>query len=396
MVIFLTVFIDLIGFGIIIPILQMYAVEFGATDLQAGILMGVFSAVQFFVIPVWGWLSDRLGRKPIILAGLAATVVSYLVLAYADSLWMLFFGRALAGFAAGNLVAAQAYVADVTTPEKRAQGMGFIGIAFGLGFILGPMIGGILSQVNFLLPFQVAAGFSAAALLFGLFVLEESLPPEKRGHGGPMRHPILDLGSFIRETQVFRVVSANFLFSTAFSMWETVLVLFVAQEVLVGDDPKGIAGKVGYLFAFAGLLSALIQGGAIRPLVKRYSENSLAKTGFLVLALGFLGFVAFYYWGREGRIYDLVPVLALTGLGIGLINPTLSSLASKIVSPRRQGEIFGAFRGIGSLGRVIGPILGAVLFASVSHMAPYLVGALLLLGSMTLLLGEFDFHPENT
>jgi MFS family permease len=401
-IIFFTVFIDLVGFGIIIPILQPYAREFNATDLEAGVLMGIFSAVQFFVIPVWGWLSDRYGRKPIILIGLFGTVISYLIMGFAHSLGMLFAGRILAGLSAGKFVAAQAYVADITPPEKRAHGMGMIGIAFGLGFILGPVIGGTLSQHelhiagftidHFAVPSFAAAIFSLLALGFGIVRLRESLPPERRVLHGKMRHPILDITRVVADKPLFRVILSNFLYTVTFSMWETVFVLFVGAEVLIGVEDKILSKQVGYLFGFAGLLSAFIQGGLIRPMVKRFGESSLAKGGFAFLALGYLGFVAFYFWGTRGEIFQLVPVLVLVGMGIGLLNPTISAMVSKLVGPERQGEVLGAFQGLGSLGRVIGPMTGAVLFAKVGHIAPYLCGALLVLPAIALIWPEFHYH----
>lgn len=393
-VIFFTVFIDLIGFGIIIPILQPYGRMYGASDLEAGLLMGIFPAVQFFVIPVWGWLSQRYGRKPIILVGLFGTVISYVILAMAGSLAMLFAGRIFAGISAGNLVAAQAYIADITPPEKRAHGMSLIGIAFGLGFILGPTIGGILSHHSFALPSIVAAVFSAVAFLFGLFVLVESLPPEKRQAHGPMRHPILDISEVASDPAVMRVILANFLFTVAFSAWETVFVLFVGEEVMPGVEEKVLSGRVGYLFAFAGLLSALVQGGGIRHLVKRHGEKPLAQAGFVLLILGCLGFVAISWSDSNVGVGALLPVLALIGVGSGLVNPTASAMVSRLVGPDKQGQVFGAFRGMGSLGRVIGPVSAAFLFASVAHSAPYLFGVALLIGAILLLVGDMRYHGE--
>jgi MFS transporter, DHA1 family, tetracycline resistance protein len=394
MVIFFTVFIDLIGFGIIIPVLQPYARHFGASDLEAGLLMGVFSAVQFFVIPVWGWLSDRYGRKPVILTGLAGSCVSYLVLANAPDLTTLFVGRIMAGISAGNLVAAQAYIADITTPENRAKGMGLIGAAFGLGFILGPMIGGILSVYSFSHPSYAAAIASGLALVFGLAMLKESLPPERRPRHAPMRHPILNLSHFIHDRPVFLVITVEFFFTIAFAMWETVFVLFLANKVYVGLEEKLLSHKVGYLYAFAGLLSALIQGGGIHHLVKKLGEKVVAQVGLVILVVASLGFAGLEWWqGIRGQEV-LFPLLALIGLGSGLANPTLSAMVSKLVSPQRQGEVLGAYRGVGSLARFVGPFGGSFLFAWVGHASPFLLGVALLILSAVLLGGEFRYWEE--
>ncbi len=395
LIIFFTVFIDLVGFGIIIPVLQPYARLYGATDFQAGLLVGTFSAIQFFVIPIWGWLSDRFGRKPIVLAGLLGTSLSYLVLAVAPNLATLFVGRILAGLFAGNLVAAQAYIADVTPPENRAHGMGLIGVAFGLGFILGPVIGGILSHYSFSHPSYAAAIASGLAFLFGLTELRESLPPEKRPKHAPLRHPILNVSHVTSDKLVFRVILANFFFVTAFAMWDTVFVLFVGNHILTGLSETQLSRRVGYLIAFAGLVSALIQGGAIRPMVKRYGEKNLVQAGFMLLIAGCLGFLGLTFWGGSQSSVSLIPLLILIGIGSGLSNPTLIAMASKLAHPERQGEVLGAFRGIGSLARAVGPLCGAFLFGKVSQASPYAAGAVLLMVSAMLLWGRFEYYQSS-
>ncbi len=395
MIVFFTVFIDLIGFGIIIPVLQPYARHFGASDLQAGLLMGAFSAVQFFIIPVWGWLSDRYGRKPVILTGLAGSCVSYLVLANAPDLTTLFIGRIMAGLSAGNLVAAQAYIADITTPETRAKGMGLIGVAFGLGFILGPVIGGGLSVYSFSHPSYAAAIASGLAFLFGLEMLKESLPPERRPRHAPMRHPILNISYFLKDRPVFLVMTVDFLFTIAFAMWETVFVLFVANKVYIGLEEELLSHKVGYLYAFAGLLSALVQGGGIHQLVKKLGEKVVVQAGLVILVVASLGFTALDWWEGIRGEGVLFPLLALIGLGSGMVNPALSAMVSKLTGPQRQGEVLGAYRGVGSLARLVGPVGGSFLFAWVGQTAPFLVGVVLLILSTVLLRGEFRYWSET-
>ncbi len=394
LIVFFTVFIDLVGFGIIIPVLQPYARHFGASDLEAGLLMGVFSAVQFFVIPVWGWLSDRYGRKPVILTGLAGSCLSYLVLANAPDLATLFIGRIMAGAAAGNMVAAQAYIADTTSCEDRAWGMGLSGMAFGLGFILGPVIGGILSVYSFSHPSYAAALASGLAFLFGLVKLRESLPPERRRHHAPMRHPILNLSYFIKDRPVFLLMTVEFLFTVAFAMWETVFVLFVANKIYLGLEEELLSHKVGYLYAFAGLLSALVQGGGIHHLVKRWGEKVIAQMGLIILVLASLGFAALDLCPGIRNQGILFPLMALTGLGSGMASPSLCAMVSKLVSPQRQGEVLGAYRGVGSLARLVGPVSGSFLFAGVGHIAPFLAGVGLLTLAAILLRGEFKYWVE--
>ena len=392
MVIFFTVFIDLVGFGIIIPVLQPLALEYGASEFEAGLLLGVFSMVQFFFTPVWGWLSDRLGRRPVILVSLLGTSISYIVLGLATNLTWLFVGRLFAGLFSGNIAVASAYISDVTTPEKRAHGMGMIGVAFGLGFICGPAIGGILSHFSLSLPAFAAAAASAIALAVGAAKLKESYKPTQPPDWRKMRHPILDLSKVIENKMVMAIVTANLLWSISFSMWETVFVLFVGSEMLPMLAKEDLAKTAGYMFAYIGLLSAIVQGGMIRQLTKRYSEGVLAKWGIALSILGTLGFVGYVLWFSGSGVVEAIPAMTLVALGMGLVHPTFSSIVSKLVGPDRQGEVLGAFRGMGSLGRVIGPVSGAYLFGEVNHLSPYVLGALLLVGSFLLLMREFRFH----
>lgn len=394
-IIFFTVFIDLVGFGIVIPMLQPYALAYGATEFQAGLLVAVFSLFQFVFAPLFGWLSDRFGRKPVLLLTLLGMSFSYLVLGLADSLAMIFVGRIFAGVFSGSIAVAQAYVADVTPPEKRAHGMGMIGMAFGLGFILGPAIGGILSQISLSFPPYAAAVTSGIAFLLGAVWLNESLPSDKREAGMNFEHPISTFTRFLSEKPVMAVILANFLWTTTFSMWETVFVLFVGSEVLHGLEEKELATRVGYLFAYMGFLSAMIQGGLIRRLTKSFSERGLAHTGIAIYILGSLFFIAYNFLHAGDGVTSLIPALTAIAVGLGLINPTFSAIVSKLVSPKRQGEVLGSFRGLGSLGRVIGPVAGAILFAHVSHWSPYLAGAVLMGGAFLLLQREFEYHRED-
>ncbi|MCA9413224.1 MAG: MFS transporter [Candidatus Omnitrophica bacterium] len=396
MVIFFTVFIDLIGFGIIIPILQPYAIgKFGATEFQAGILMGVFSMVQFFFTPLWGWLSDRFGRKPILLITLLGIALSYVVLAVANSLTMLFVGRIMAGFFAGNIAIAQSYVADVTPPEKRAHGMGLIGAAFGLGFTFGPMIGGLLAHWGYAAPSFAAAGASGVAFLFGLIVLEESYPKEKRSEPSELRHPILNLAKVYSEHQVRNVVFANFLWTTTFSMWEVVLVLFVGFEVFPEIPEDDLPMRVGMIFGVMGLLSAFIQGGMIRQLMKHFDERKLTHIGIVFYIIGSLGFVGYLAGSFQGTFWPLVPALLLIAIGSAFMNTLPSAIVSRLVGPDRQGEVIGSFRGMGSLGRVVGPVVGAYFFAHLSHASPYIAGAVLMGVAFLLVMRRFDFFEAS-
>ncbi len=277
--IFLTVFVDLVGFGIIVPLLPFYAEHFHASVETVTLLMAIYSLMQFFSAPLWGALSDRHGRKPVLLVSLAGIGLSYLWLAFAHSLWALFAARALAGIMAGNIAAAQAYIADVTPPEKRAQGMGLIGAAFGLGFILGPAIGGLLGGTDpatprFLGPGLAAAGLSFLALIFAVVALKESLDPAHRtmaGHRPLSRFSALAAG--LGDPQLRLTVILLFLVTFVFAGMESTFALW--SERAFGWGPA----QNGYVFAYTGVLAALVQGGLIRRLAARFGESHLVVQG---------------------------------------------------------------------------------------------------------------------
>ena len=369
-VLFLIVFVDLVGFGIVIPLLPFYAEHFGAGPEVVTMVMASYSLAQLFTAPLWGRLSDRIGRRPVLLASLAGSVLAYLALAAAPSLLVLFLARIAAGAMAGNIAAAQAYIADVTPPERRAQGMGMIGAAFGLGFILGPAIGGVLAghdpaNVDFVLPALTAAGLSALALVGTILVLRESLdrsqPPRprvarlaaaRRVLGRPGIAPYILIG--------FATVSVFAGMETTFALW---------SSRTFGWGPA----QNGYLFAFVGILGAVLQGLAIGRLTRRFGELRLLAAGLFLLAVGLFGL------GMAGSVAMLFATSALLGIGFGLANPSLASLVSRSADPADQGMVLGVYQSASSLSRVVGPLLAGVAFAHLGKSAPFLVGAAVLL-----------------
>ncbi|BBK44524.1 tetracycline resistance MFS efflux pump [Allostella vacuolata] len=369
-VLFLIVFVDLVGFGIVIPLLPFYAEHFGAGPEVVTMVMASYSLAQLFTAPLWGRLSDRIGRRPVLLASLAGSVLAYLALAVAPSLLVLFLARIAAGAMAGNIAAAQAYIADVTPPERRAQGMGMIGAAFGLGFILGPAIGGVLAghdpaNVDFVLPALTAAGLSALALVGTVLVLRESLdrsrPPRPRVArlaaarqvlGRPGIAPYILIG--------FATVSVFAGMETTFALW---------SSRTFGWGPA----QNGYLFAFVGILGAVLQGLAIGRLTRRFGELRLLAAGLFLLSVGLFGL------GMADSVAMLFATSALLGIGFGLANPSLASLVSRSADPADQGMVLGVFQSASSLSRVVGPLLAGVAFAHLGKSAPFLVGAAVLL-----------------
>ena len=365
---FVIVLIDLIGFGLVIPLLPFYAVRFAATPPQVTWLLATYSLMQLVAAPLWGRLSDRIGRRPVLMASMAASALAYLWLGIAPNLWMLFGARALAGACAGNIAAAQAYIADITKPEERAHGMGMIGAAFGLGFIFGPALGGFLAgndpqTANLATPAWLAGGMSFVALCGVLFALRESHPVARRGLARPQRR-IEAIRHTLRRPVLSRLIVIFFLVIFAFAAMEGIFALWALRQLDWGPE------RVGYVFAFLGLLSAIMQGGLTRRLTKRYGEERLLLTGLVLLVIG-LVIVPF----ARG-----LPVLggafAALAIGLGLVQPALNSLISRRAGGDEQGQVLGVTQSAGSLARIIGPPVAGYLFADLGRGSPFLAGAM--------------------
>jgi DHA1 family tetracycline resistance protein-like MFS transporter len=379
--IFLTVFVDLVGFGVIVPLLPFYGEHFHAGPLVVTLLMAIYSLMQFFSAPLWGRLSDLKGRKPVLMASILGIALSYVWLGFAGSLWELFAARALAGVMAGNIAAAQAYIADVTPPEKRAHGMGLIGAAFGLGFIFGPAIGGLLggadpSHPNFLAPALTATGLSLVAFAFAAVSLKESLDPAARARHSERRQltRLAVLGSAIRDPELRLMVLLLFLVTFVFAGMESTFALW--SERSFGWGPR----QNGYVFAYTGILAALVQGGLIRRLAKRFGEAALVAQGALALALGLLAIPL---------VHSLLPLLAamlLLAYGVGVSNPSLSSLISLQAKAEERGVTLGVSQSASSLARVLGPAFAGLAFEVVGRSGPFLAGAAIMLAALLLAL----------
>jgi DHA1 family tetracycline resistance protein-like MFS transporter len=359
-IIFVTVFIDLLGFGIIIPLLPFYAESFGANALTIGLLGTSFSLMQFLFSPIWGRWSDRIGRKPIIMLGLMGSCVSYLALALSTSLTMLFVARIIGGIAGANIPAAQAYIADVTTPENRARGMGMIGAAFGLGFIFGPAIGGLLSRVSPETPMWCASALCLANFIAAWFLLPESRTAgnatKTLGRLDAFRH------AMARPTLLL-LLSLYFIVTLAFSGFETTFALF--SEARFGFT----TATIGFVFAFIGVVLATVQGALVGRTVKLVGERRLIPMAILAIAIG-IGLIPFVW-----SIPTLLGALAVLAVGMGFNNPSLTSMVSKLADPDDQGGILGLASSIASLGRVVGPAWGGYLYDSYGMTTPYMSAA---------------------
>lgn len=361
---------DLVGFGIVLPLLPFYGDRFGASGVEIGLLVAVYSAAQLLFSPLWGRLSDRFGRRPILIIGLVGSAVSYLIFGYARSLLVLFISRIMAGVGGANIPVAQAYIADITDPEDRAGSMGLIGAAFGLGFIFGPALGGLLAPISLEAP-----GVAAAALCFGnailaVFWLPESLPEDQRGRlakeEGRTAAPVTlrDLRLALSSPAVLHLLLLSFLVTLSFSSMHPTFPLFAELRLGVGER------TVGYLFAFMGVVSAIMQGGLVRQLVPRLGEANLVRLSALPFVAGFLVIAS------ATAMPVLLLGLGLLALGFGGMTPSLVSLLSQVAADELQGGVLGVGQSVGALARIVGPVTAGFVFDVLGPAAPYwLVGA---------------------
>ncbi len=372
-ILFLIVVVDLIGFGIVIPLLPFYGEFFQADPATVGLIMATYSFAQFLAAPFWGRLSDRIGRRPVLLVSLAGGALAYLWMGFADTLWILFAARALGGFMAGNISAAFAYVADTTTRENRAKGMGMIGAAFGLGFIIGPAVGGLLAgpdpvNADYQSPAFAAAGLSAVAFVLGLIFLKESLSEEvrNRSKSRPQESRADQFRRSLNHPHMGFLILMSFLATVAFAGLEATFAMWSRRQFGWGPEQNG------YLFAFIGILGALVQGGLVGRLAKRFGETRLIVQGAGALSLGVL-VIPF-----AENLPVLIVGMAIAAYGFSIISPALNSAISLRVGDENQGMVMGVTRSATTLARVAGPAIAGALFAFLGKDWPYYAGAAIL------------------
>ncbi|MCS6873584.1 MAG: MFS transporter [Pyrinomonadaceae bacterium] len=351
LIIFLTVLIDLIGFGIVIPLLAFYAEEFEATPLDIGLLVASYSFMQFIFAPILGGISDRYGRRPVLLLSIAGSCVGYLMLGLANSLWMIYVSRILGGITAANLSTAQAYIADVTTERNRAKGMGLFGMAFGLGFILGPAIAGVLSKFGHHIPFLFASLLSFINVVLIFFILPESL--KSNGLVRNRESRFKEILRALRDSRFSVLTIEYFLLVTAFSMMTTAFAYYTMTNF--GYD----ASQTGYLLGYIGLIAVVTQGFLLDRLVKLYGEEKLIIAGSLILSLSL--FSVPLVSKDSGGLISLLLGTAVFSFGNSISSPSLNSLASKLVGENEQGRALGLMQSAASLARVVGPFLCGIL-----------------------------------
>jgi MFS family permease len=382
---FLTVLIDLLGIGIVLPLMPYYLkiVEQSSIPWLAanraiivGALMASFALMQFLFTPVLGALSDRYGRRPILLISVLGSGLSYVLFGFAEYLSflgveivlaILFIGRMLSGITGASISTAQAYIADTTTPEERTKGMGMIGAAFGLGFMLGPALGGLLSMISLEAPAFVAAGLAFANVIFGYFKLPESLPPERRTVT-PMRemNPVSRLSALLRRSSIRPLLISIFLLNMAFSGLQSNFAVF--SDVRFGFGPLDNA----LIFTLVGLLAVVMQGFLIRRLVLAFGETRLAIAGMTTMACAFIAVAL------APEAWMLFPAVGAIAIGDGMATPALTGLISRRVDAHEQGATLGGAQGLISLTRIAAPILAGMTFDLINVSAPYYLGGALI------------------
>lgn len=361
----LIVFIDLLGYSLIFPLLPFYAVAFGASPAVIGLLLAVYAAAHLVATPILGRLSDRVGRRPVLLVSLVGTLVSFVIIGLATALWLLFVARILDGLST-VISAAQAYISDVTAPQERARGLGALGAAFGLGFIIGPAIGGSLSGLGLAVPAFAAAALAGLALALLYLFLPESLTPERRralADGNTSAYGLSFLRQALRRPQVSTLLEIRFFSGMAIALFQSIFALYALLRF--GATPQ----TVGYILTYVGVLVVLMQGVAIGWLAARIDERWLVVAALLLLALGLLG------WALAPSLAILLVALAPLSLSFGALNTVLNSMLSKSVPPEQFGGILGLSASVFSLAQLIAPAAGGLLLGALGTASPGLLGA---------------------
>ena len=363
--IILIVFIDLLGFSLILPLLPYYAQTFKASQTVTGLLIASYAVMQLVGAPILGRLSDRLGRRPILLISVLGTFIGFLLLGFANALWILFASRIIDGLTGGNLSVAQAYISDVTNEKDRSKGLGMIGAAFGLGFIIGPVTGGILSQWGYAVPAFVAAGISLINLILIYAWLPESLTQEKRSQMTEKR-PAITLKALMvafRRPFTGSLLITRFFFGLAFAIFQTIFSLYaLAKFNLTARD-------TGYILTYVGILSVVVQGFLVSRLTSWFREDVLIVASVALMGVSLLG------WALTPSVFWLYVVMTPTALAGGLLNTLLSSTLTKAVAPQEIGGILGLSTAVESSTRIIAPILGGILLQEIGTWAPGAFGA---------------------
>ena len=380
------VFVDVLGFTLILPLLPFYARTFDATPAAVGLLLGANALTQFFSAPLIGRLSDRYGRRPLLLMCLAGTVGSFLMLGLANSLWMLFLSRILDGLLGGDISLAQAYITDITGERDRAKGLGLIGAAFGIGFIFGPALGGVLSAGdNYARPAFAAAALALVNLVGVLLMLPESLPPEERKNRVQSPATAVTaraLWEALRRPCVGPLLNYRLWFGLAFTMFQTIFALFV--QIRLGLNAR----TTSYVLTYVGVVIAAVQGGGIALLTRRYGDKQLIFAGTIGLSLALLA------WAFVPSVWFLLVVQIPIALSAGVLGVVSSSALTKSVYREEVGGTLGLSAALDSLTRVVSPTLGGLLIGRLGAPAPGVLGALIMAGLIAFTWRRILFVPD--
>jgi MFS transporter, DHA1 family, tetracycline resistance protein len=361
--IFLIVMVDVLGLTIILPLLPFYAERLGASPTLVGLLVSTYAACQLIAGPVLGQISDRTGRRPLLLVSQLGTFIGFLILAWAGSLWVVFLSRVIDGLTAGNLSLAQAYISDVTKPEERAKSFGVIGVAFGIGFLIGPAISGYLSTYSYQYPIFAAAALSATSILSTYFLLPGApVIPESEKRGGPplpagRRLRALDWGNYVtyfKRPALAQLLWEFFAFAFSFAIFMSGFALFAERRFTWNGHPFGVK-EVGYIFAYVGFLGIILQGGLIGRLVKRFGETKLVSAGFISATVGF-ALIGFMY-----HLPGLLVASTLASFGTGVLRPALTSLITQHAGREEQGIVLGLTQSLMSVAQIVAPVIGGFL-----------------------------------
>jgi DHA1 family tetracycline resistance protein-like MFS transporter len=377
LVIFLTIFVNLVGFGIIIPLLPFYASTFGASPFVVGLLFASFSLAQLVASPLLGELSDRWGRRPVLILSLIGTAVSFAMLAVAQSLAMLFAARIVDGLSGGNITTARAYIADITEEENRAKAYGVLGAAFGLGFIVGPALGAAFSHISYTAPIWAAAGITLVATGMAWVWLPETVHRAHAGTGMPFRNVM----AIMARPTLRRVLLMDFAYWLAFAIFQTTFALFAAARF--GFD----ATRTASFFAAFAVMGAIVQGIFIRKIVQRFGDKPTLMLGLVFAAVGLIAATLTH------TVTFFALALVPLALGIGFGHPTMSSLISRAARADEQGRVQGAASAVESLGRTIGPVWGSASLQRFGEASPYISAAGFLIMTLLLSVGHRVEEP---
>lgn len=366
--VYATIFLDVLGLGVLIPVLPYYAQQYRADAMTVGLLSAAFSIAQFVSSPFLGALSDRVGRRPVILFNILGSAIAYYLFGWANTLWLLMLARVMEGITGGSISTAQAYIADVTPPEERMKRFGLIGAVFGLGFIIGPAFGGFLSQYGLPVPAYAAGTLCLLAAVFGYFMLPESLSVEKRATGRLEigdANPVKKIAQALSRDSIRAILIAIFVVNVAFGGLQSNFALFTLKRFGMGPQDNA------WIFVYIGCLSIFMQGVVVRRLPKTLDPVKTCVVGLSGMAVGFIGI------SLAQAEWHLFPAIAVMAFGNGVAAPMLTGLISRRVGEREQGTVLGSSQAILSATRIVGPLMAGFTFDALGSGAPYWTGAIL-------------------